>query len=251
MEKIHALACRRDICLFKATWCVLRDKAFSDRSCIFLLGFLHVPYWLHCTGMMLALFLMHPVITEKNIWNPNMNDAVCQALKTVASQVFAFFKDLYIVKGELVSCVSSLRADRNPCNWNRRSSDDFDLMLADCKTGNWQKASDQLAQLLNRNVTFSYKAAQEILLKYDLTYYTGKLYSYQSVHFERNISWSSGKRCANLDSDWYVLCRMGNGVAKYGLDAHQARGMVQDIRRHTASSNYFFDDLCVLLCLAH
>lgn len=180
-----------------------------------------------------------------------MNDSVCEALKTVASQVFVFFKNLYIMRGELVCCVSAVRADRNPCNWNRQSSDDFDIMLADCKTRNWHKASDQLAQLLNRNATFSYKAAQEVLLKYDLTYYTGKLYSYQSFHFERNISWSSGKRCANLDSDWYVFCRMGNGVAKYGLSAYQARGMVRDMRRHIASSDYCFHDLCVLPCLAH
>lgn len=30
-EEIHALGYRHDICVFKATWCVLRDKAFSER----------------------------------------------------------------------------------------------------------------------------------------------------------------------------------------------------------------------------
>ena len=265
-ELIWCLSARRDIRTFAGALTVLARKGFDVVLQLVFLGFAHMLYHEESIPCALALMLCHPDICpcaceeyfdHVQVW--------ADALESIWPCVEDVFKNKRILRCTLIEKpqqrgVNALLPDRNPCNWNRSSKTDWQMLVRDLRSGCWLRACIALvAEFAGGSMSYD-KCLQTLRsCKVDnadgtvskLSYYKGRAQHYNSIHFLRCVSVTLKVRCKNDIAVWKVLCHMGGGVERYKYSYEQAHEALQYIlERVPAEAEYYLDDLACLMCLA-
>ena len=261
-DQIWGLAPRTDARIFRAAYTVLLQAGFSNALAFFILGFLHILYWPQAISMALAHLLADPIIVPCDIrllcTRGPLLDEFCAALARAWTCLASFFEPLRIYHLKLVPRKTPRRRrllvpTRNPCNWNRRSSKDWHMLLNDALQLRWGNACRKLSLHVSGSTTldgtFTYAYALQVFKIEKLEYYTGLPRSYNSIHFLRLISFATGRRIANTTRDWRTLQSMGGGVERWALQYSEVTAALETARILQTGDAYGLDDLCVYLCL--
>ena len=252
-EWIWCLAARRDVATLGNVFGVLRQKGFNVAVSLVLCGFLHILYWHQSISMALALILAHPVLCPTELADLDL-EAWAGAIESIMHDVSETFKDLRVVRGQLVrkpvvKKTGAVLADRNPCCWNRSSVVDVGMFAADLRAGAVTDSCKELAEMFLEG-RFDYGKGLRLLQSKKNRYYTGLEKSYISVHFLRCMRVAVGVPAPPGPSDFRILLKMGGGVRRWGWSDQQAAEAIRVILTHAPSSDYQMDDLACLMCLA-
>ncbi|CAK0887659.1 unnamed protein product [Prorocentrum cordatum] len=250
---IWRLTARRDVVTLQNVFPLLRQKGFSVALALVLCGFLHILYWHQSISVALALILAHPAICPTSVAQVDV-EAWAEAIQAIMAQVSGAFKDLRVVRGQLVQKpavkgTGAKLAVRNPSCWNRSSDADVKLFAADFRSGAITGSCNELASMLLEG-RFDYGSALSILRGKTNTYYTGLTKSYISVHYLRCMRVAVGAPAPPCPADFKILLGMGAGVRRWGWPGEQAAEAVGVIKSHDPSSDYQMDDLACFMCMS-
>ena len=261
-DQIWGLAPRTDARIFRAAYTVLLQEGFSNALAFFILGFLHILYWPQAISMALSHLLADPIVVPCDIQllctEGPVLDEFCGALARAWTCLASFFEPLRIYLLKLVPKNTPRRGrllvpTRNPCNWNRKSSKDWHMLLNDALHLRWGNACRKLSLHVSGSTTldgtFTYSYALQVFKSGKLEYYTGLPRSYNSIHFLRLISFATDRRIANTIRDWRTLQSMGGGVERWALEYSDVTAALETARVLQTGDAYGLDDLCVYLCL--